>query len=195
MRVEEIDIDQLTSNPRNPNKHSPEQIKRLSELIQYQGWRLPIIVSKQSGFIVSGHGRLEAAKLLGLKKVPVTYQDFLDDTQEYAFLVSDNAIASWAELDLSSINSFVPDLGPDFSIDLLGFKTFTIDAFENKDLIEEVNKGDENSEWVGMPDFQYKDKEPKLILIFETEDQRNKYIDDYNIVITSKLAQTWTSRL
>jgi len=127
MNIEYINIDELKSHPRNPNKHSKDQIKRLSELIKYQGWRLPIIVSKKSGYIISGHGRLEAAKYIKLKQVPVSYQDFNDEEQEYSFLVSDNAIASWAELDLSSINSFVPELGPDFDINLLGLENFVIE--------------------------------------------------------------------
>lgn len=128
MGIEEVEISTLKPHPKNPNKHSKEQIKRLSELIRYQGWRLPIIVSKQSGFIISGHGRLDAAKHLGLKKVPISYQDFTSDEQEIAFLVSDNAIASWAELDLASINTFIPELGPDFEINLLGIKDFEIEV-------------------------------------------------------------------
>lgn len=128
--IQWVDIHELNPHPQNPNKHSKDQIKRLSELIKYQGWRLPIIVSNQSDLIVSGHGRLEAAKELGLKEVPVSYQDFQDTEQEYAFLVSDNAIASWAELDLSSINSFIPNLGPDFKIDLLGIKDFVLEPIE-----------------------------------------------------------------
>jgi DNA modification methylase len=122
-------IGNLLVHPKNPNKHSREQIERLAELIKYQGWRLPIIVSNQSGYIVSGHGRLEAAKHLGLKEVPISYQDFTSE-QEYAFLVSDNAIASWAELDLVSINFEVPNLGPDFEIKMLGMKDFAIEPAE-----------------------------------------------------------------
>lgn len=128
MLVEWVDVDTLSPNPRNPNRHSKAQIKRLSELIKYQGWRLPIIVSKQSGNVVAGHGRLDAARVLGVREVPVTYQDFVSPEVEYAFLVSDNAIHNWSELDLSSINSFVPELGPDFDIELLGLKDFTIEV-------------------------------------------------------------------
>lgn len=126
MKLSSISIDKLVSHPKNPNKHSDAQIKRLSELIQYQGWRLPIIVSNQTGFIISGHGRFAAAKLLGLEKVPVSYQDFKDEKQEYAFLVSDNAIASWAELDLASITSHIPELGEEFDINLFGLSNFNL---------------------------------------------------------------------
>lgn len=128
MLIEWEAICNVKPHPKNPNKHTNEQIERLSKLIQYQGWRHPIIVSNRSGFVVSGHGRLDAAQLLQLQTVPVSYQDFLSDEQEYAFLVSDNAIASWAELDLSSINAAIPDLGPDFEVDLLGMKIFEIEV-------------------------------------------------------------------
>jgi DNA modification methylase len=80
--------------------------------------------------ITSGHGRLEAAKHLGLKEVPVSFQDYADEAMEYADLQADNAIASWSELDLSAINSDIADLGPDFDIDLLGINGFVIEPAE-----------------------------------------------------------------
>lgn len=128
--VEYVAIEGLKPNPKNPNAHPKEQVERLAELIKYQGWRLPIIVSKQSGFIVSGHGRLEAAKHLKLAEVPVSYQDFTDLDQEYAFLVSDNSVALWAELNLAAINFEVAALGPDFEIKMLGIKDFVVEPLD-----------------------------------------------------------------
>ncbi len=55
----------LVVHPRNPNKHPAEQIRMLSNIIQHQGWRNPIVISARSGFVVAGHGRLAAALLLG----------------------------------------------------------------------------------------------------------------------------------
>lgn len=121
-------IKDLIPHPKNRNSHPPEQIKRLAEILKYQGWRYPIKVSKRTGVITSGHGRLAAAKLNGWKEVPVNFQNYDSDEQEYADLQADNAIASWAELDLSSINMDIGDLGPDFNIDLLGLKNFEINA-------------------------------------------------------------------
>lgn len=103
------------------------------KLIEYQGFRQPIIVSNRSGLVVAGHGRLEAAKKLGLAEVPVAFQDFEDDEQEYAFGISDNAIASWAELDLSGINMDLPDFGPDLNLDNLGIKDFVLEPFDKGD--------------------------------------------------------------
>lgn len=117
----------LKNHPKNRNKHGQDQIDRLSELYQYHGIRHPIIVSNLSGCIVAGHGRKLAALRAGIKEMPVVYQDFDSSEAEYAFIQADNAIALWAELDLSAINTDLADLGPDFNIDMLGIKNFTLD--------------------------------------------------------------------
>lgn len=119
----------LKRHPKNPNRHSKEQIERLAKILKYQGWRYPIKVSNQSGYITSGHGRLEAALLNEWTEVPVDFQDYEDDDMEYADLVADNAIAEWAELDLSGINKEIENLGP-IDIDLLGIKDFVVDMSE-----------------------------------------------------------------
>lgn len=128
--ISQVEIDSLVNNPKNNNKHPKEQIERLAKLIQYQGFRNPVVVSNRTGFVVAGHGRIEAAKKLGMKTVPVMYQDFENEAQEYAYLTSDNAIALWAELDLSAVNTEMLDLGPDFDVDLLGIKDFVIEPIE-----------------------------------------------------------------
>jgi DNA modification methylase len=128
--IQLVEIYKLVFNPKNNNKHPKEQIDRLAKLIEYQGFRNPVVVSNRTGFVVAGHGRIEAAKKIGMDKVPVMYQDFENEAQEYAYLTSDNAIASWAELDLSAVNTEMLDLGPDFDIDLLGIKDFVIEPIE-----------------------------------------------------------------
>lgn len=92
-------IETIIVNPKNANKHSPEQIERLIKIIKYQGFREPLIISNRSGFLVCGHGRLEASKQMGIIEVPVIYQDFENEAQEYAHMISDNEIARWAKLD------------------------------------------------------------------------------------------------
>lgn len=139
-----IKIKDLNPHPKNRNQHGKEQITRLSELIKYQGMRHPVIVSNLSGFVVAGHGRIMALDMLGIKEVPVDFQDFKDDAHEYAFLTSDNAIALWAELDFAGINHDMVDLGPDFDIDLLGIKSFSLD-FSEKLILEEQNKEKDES--------------------------------------------------
>lgn len=122
----------LKNHPKNRNKHGEDQIERLAELYKYHGVRHPVIVSKLSNCIVAGHGRKLAAIRAGLEGMPVVYQDFDSVEQEYAFIQADNAIALWAELDLSGINADIVDLGPDFDINMLGIQDFTLDMSEKE---------------------------------------------------------------
>lgn len=128
-----VPVSELKQHPKNRNAHPKDQVERLAKILKYQGWRYPIKVSKQSGFITSGHGRLEAAIENGWPEVPVNYQDYENETQEYADLQADNAIASWSDLDLSKINTDLSDLGPDFDLDMLGIKDFVLEPADKLD--------------------------------------------------------------
>jgi ParB-like chromosome segregation protein Spo0J len=124
-----VPLEKLVPNPRNPNQHPPSQVALLAKVIAHQGWRSPIVVSKRSGFIVSGHGRYEAAKALGLSKAPVDYQDFPTDADEWAHLVADNRLAELAEADEAALKSVLAELkAGDFDMDLAGFDATTLDA-------------------------------------------------------------------
>ena len=94
-----VDVAKLVPNPKNPNQHPDSQIQLLGRIIRQTGWRQPITVSKRSGFIVKGHGRLAAALLEGVKEAPVDYQNYTTEAEEYADLVADNRIAELAETD------------------------------------------------------------------------------------------------
>ena len=94
-----VDVTKLVPNPKNPNQHPDNQIQLLGRIIRQACWSQPITVSKRSGFIVKGHGRLAAALLEGMKEAPVDYQNYTTEAEEYADLVADNRIAELAETD------------------------------------------------------------------------------------------------
>lgn len=125
-------ISDLKPHPKNPNKHGDEQIERLAKILKYQGWRSPVKVSRRSGFVVSGHGRIEAARLNGWDSVPVNYQDYESDDQEFADLASDNSIAEWAQLDLGLINFELQNFDPSFDVELFGLKNFEIEPADKE---------------------------------------------------------------
>lgn len=131
---------ELKLHPKNRNKHPKEQIDRLEKIINYQGWRHAIKVSNQSGFVTTGNGRVMMALAKKMKEIPVVYQDYENSDQEYADVQADNAIAYWAELDFASINLDVPDLGPDFDMDWLGFKQFFVDRSDKDDFLREEDE-------------------------------------------------------
>src|SRR5262249_43380887 len=72
-----VRVADLKPHPKNPNTHSAAQVAAIAAVIEGNGWRAPITVSNRSGFITRGHGRLEAALLLGCEQVPVDFQDYL----------------------------------------------------------------------------------------------------------------------
>lgn len=113
-----VEVAKLVPNPKNNNKHPKEQIERLAKIIEFQGQRAPVVVSTRSGFIVKGHGRLEAIKLLGWEKCAVDYQDYDNEAQEYADMIADNQIATWAEFDNQMLLDELPNL--DIDTDMLG---------------------------------------------------------------------------
>lgn len=125
-----VPIEELNPHPKNPKKHSKEAIERQALVMDYQGWRKPITVSNRSGFITAGHKRRLAAFLRGETHAPVDFQDYDDEEQEVADIVADNALNEWELTDLKAVNALVGDLGPDFNLDLLGIKDFTLDASE-----------------------------------------------------------------
>jgi hypothetical protein len=115
-----VDVYSLTPHPRNRNQHPQKQIEVLANLIKSRGFRHPIIVSKRSGYIVAGHGRLAAAHILGIEKVPVDYQDFETEADEYFFLVSDNEIARYAEFQSEKLKDDLEEL--DIDVETLDFE-------------------------------------------------------------------------
>jgi hypothetical protein len=133
-----VPIRNLKPHPKNPNTHTPEQIRTLANILAYQGWRRPIRVSNSSGYVTAGHGAIDAAKLNHWESVPVDFQDYRDIEQELSDLTADNAIAAWANLDLALVNhEIVPELGPDFDIDVLGIKDFEIEPADKFDPTDE----------------------------------------------------------
>ena len=146
-----VDLNKLVPHPKNPNKHPPEQIERLSQIIDFQGQRKAIVVSNRSGFITKGHGCLEALKLLGWKQGAVDYQDYDSEAQEYADMVADNEIAKWSDQDPAMISLEIPNL--DIDEKLLGMVSlFTPTDDDINSFFEENNtEGDKKKKTMICP--------------------------------------------
>lgn len=124
-----LPLGKLKPNPRNPNKHPEEQLRLLAKVIRFAGWRAPIVVSKRSGLIVKGHGRLEAAKLAGLKVAPVDVQEYETDEEELADLVADNRIAELAEMSLPELKNLLQELDTGaIDMEMTGFDPSALEA-------------------------------------------------------------------
>jgi ParB-like chromosome segregation protein Spo0J len=135
-----VKIEDLRPHPKNPNRHGDEQIALLAKNIRHLGWRHPILVSAMSGYIVAGHARLEAAKLLNLAAVPVDAQPFASEAEELAYLLADNRIAELADLQAAAVKDLLQEMDTGgFDMDLTGY---TAEALE--ELMTQVHVPDEN---------------------------------------------------
>ncbi len=188
-----VDPKTLKMDPHNRNKHPPEQINRLVKLYKKFGMRWPVLVSEKSGVVKAGEGRLLAALKCSMPQVLVSYQEFETSDLEYAFGVSDNAIASWADLNLSDIAKDIEGI-EDLDEELLGIEDLSFLDEDQSDLVDEVNAADENEEWVkdgDMPEFFSDSDYIKLIFHFKTEEDREKFVADQQIKIDKKMNKQW----
>ena len=74
----------LKPHPLNPNTHPAKQLAIYAQVIAATGWREPVTVSRRSGFIVSGHGAVEAARLIPTELIPIEYQEYASEAEEVA---------------------------------------------------------------------------------------------------------------
>lgn len=121
MKTEMRKIADLIPFARNSRTHSDEQVAQIAASIREFGWTNPILVDGANG-IIAGHGRLAAARKLGLTEIPVIVLDHLTDAQKRALVIADNKLALNAGWDVELLSSEIEGLGEEgFDLSLLGF--------------------------------------------------------------------------
>ena len=127
MQVDTRPISALAPYARNARTHSPAQIDKLCKSIKEFGWTVPILVDGKNG-IIAGHGRLLAAKQLGMTEVPVIEIATLSEAQKRAYVLADNKLAEDAGWDDQLLALELGDLrGLDFDLSLTGFDLGEVD--------------------------------------------------------------------
>lgn len=120
-RRERRAVADLKPYDRNARTHSPEQIAQLARAIEEWGWTTPILIDG-SNRVIAGHGRLAAAKNLGIKEVPVTIAEGWSEAQVRAYVIADNQIALNAGWDEDLLRIEIGEIkGLDFDLGLMGF--------------------------------------------------------------------------
>ncbi len=120
-------IDRLTPYANNARTHSRKQIGQIAESIRRFGFTNPVLVA-DDGTIIAGHGRVEAARMIGMEAVPVRRLSHLSPDEVRAYVLADNKLAENAgwDQDLLAIE-FQGLINLDFDLELLGFSTTEID--------------------------------------------------------------------
>ena len=124
-------IDQLKPYPQNARDHTKHQIRQIADSIRAFGFTNPVLVDAKNQ-IIAGHGRVEAAKLLGLTEVPTIRLEDLSEKQIRAYIIADNKLAENAGWDRAILAAELQHLltlnCADFDVTITGFEVAEIDA-------------------------------------------------------------------
>ena len=143
-KYKSIDIDLLIPYARNSRTHSDSQVTKIASSIKEFGFLNPVIVDKDNG-IIAGHGRVMAAKKLGLKEVPILLVEHLTEAQKRAYIIADNRLAldaGWDEEMLRVEIAELEDLG--FDLQLTGFEVGELESIKLEQTTEDLS-GDKNN--------------------------------------------------
>ncbi len=124
-----LPIEQLKPDPRNTRVHNKKQVRQIASSIESFGFNVPILIDGGNN-VVAGHGRILAAKLLGLAEVPTVRLDHLTGAQRRAFAIADNRlteIASWDNRLLGETLKELASVDLDFALEATGFDIGEID--------------------------------------------------------------------
>jgi ParB-like chromosome segregation protein Spo0J len=123
-------VGELIPDPRNARTHPKRQIDQIRASIEAFGFTNPILADPE-GLIIAGHGRLQAARAMGLAELPVITLSGLSETQKRTLRIADNKIALNAGWDLEILQLELGELGSidvDIDLALTGFSTGEIDV-------------------------------------------------------------------
>lgn len=129
-------VSDLAPSARNARKHSPGQIDKIASSIKEFRFINPVVVDKDGG-IIAGHGRVLAAKKLGMESVPVVLADHLTEKQRRAYMLADNRLAELAEWDMDMLKVELEEIGKDFDLDTIGFDDAWMTKAHMKGLTDE----------------------------------------------------------
>jgi len=114
-------IASLKAHPRNARTHSPKQIRQIADSIRAFGFVNPVLIDGDGG-VIAGHGRLEAARTLGMAKVPTLRIDWLSEAEKRAYVIADNRLAEKAGWDRDLLALELGEIGAlDIDVTLTGF--------------------------------------------------------------------------
>ena len=127
LEITETNAAALVPHARNARTHSKKQIKQIADSISRFGWTNPVLVDGEDQ-IIAGHGRVEAAKLLGRATVPTIRLEHMSETEIRAYVIADNRLAELAGWDQETLAIELQGLIElDFDMDVIGFEPAEID--------------------------------------------------------------------
>ena len=163
MKIESLPLDRLIPYARNSRTHSDAQVAQVAASIREFGFTNPVLIDAEDG-IIAGHGRVMAARKLGLEKVPCIRLAHLSETQRRAYIIADNKLAlnsGWDEemlaLELAELREV------DFNLQLTGFDGAELGEFDAAE--------------TDMPELADGDKQPFQQKTFTLHDEQAEEVE------------------
>lgn len=138
----------LVPRPTNPRTHSPKQLAQIAASIRHFGFTNPVLIDEEGG-IIAGHGRVAAAKLIGMEEVPTVCLTEMSEADIRAYVIADNKLAENAGWDRKLLGlelHYIEELGVDLAPTITGCEPAEIDV-----LVGEVTIVDEQDDPADAP--------------------------------------------
>lgn len=143
MQYTQTHTDDLIPYASNSRTHSEEQILQIASSIKEFGFLNPVLIDNDNG-IIAGHGRVMAAKKLGLESVPTLLVDHLTEAQRKAYVIADNQLALNAGWDFDLLKVEIEGLQEiDFDVGLLGFDNSFIDNILDNNIFNPASEDEQ----------------------------------------------------
>ena len=163
-KYSERDTSSLIPYVNNSRTHSDEQVTQVASSIKEFGFTNPVLIDEQGG-VIAGHGRILAAKKLGLEQVPCIELNGLTDAQKKAYVIADNQLALNSGWDLDTLRLECETLQElDFNLDILGFDSKVLEQLLDIDC--------------ELPDLPDGERDPFQQKTFVLHDEQAVGIDD-----------------
>ena len=134
LKIEYMPIDKLKSYEKNARKHADIDVNAIAASIEKFGFDDPIGVWSDKNIIVEEHGRLMAAKKLGMKEVPIIRLDHLSDEERRAYALAHNKTAELSSWDFDTLNTEIEELSEKIRFDDLGFENIFSHMYDDDDI-------------------------------------------------------------
>jgi len=189
--VRQMAVADLKPHPKNYKAHPEDQLEHLKQSITDNGIYRNVIVAKDNT-ILAGHGVVKAAQSLGLTSVPVLKLQLESDSIEAVkLLTADNEVSHLGEVDDRALSNILKEIME--KSDLLGTG---YDEMMLQNLLyvtrpaSEIKTTDHAAEWIGMPDFEISEEAKKLIINFETYDDKKVFCEQNNFLFNEKQTES-----
>lgn len=148
MQIETLAVETLAPYARNSRTHSPEQVAQIAASIREFGFTNPVLIDAEGG-IIAGHGRVMAARSMGMAEVPCLRLGYLTEAQRRAYIIADNKLALNAGWDDKLLALELRELGEaGYDVGLTGFDSKEIDA-----LLKTINTTTSEEKKLGAAKF------------------------------------------